>query len=43
MAIDVVVLLLWGLPYPPFISKGVEVIRKVPESVTIVVLIGLYL
>jgi hypothetical protein len=30
-------------PCPPFISKGARVTRKVPESVTIVVLVGLYL
>jgi hypothetical protein len=40
MVIDVaVVLVLWGCSCPPFISKGVEVTRKVPESVIIVVLV----
>jgi hypothetical protein len=40
-AIDVVIIV-WGCPYPPFISKEVGVIRKVPGLVTIVVQIGLY-
>jgi hypothetical protein len=30
-------------PYPPFISKGTWVTRKVPRSVTIVVLLVFYL
>jgi hypothetical protein len=37
MAIDVVVvvvLVIWGCPCPPFISKGVGVTRKVTEVVT---------
>jgi hypothetical protein len=32
-----------GYPYPPFISKGEGVTRKVPRSVTILVLVGFYL
>jgi hypothetical protein len=43
MAIDVVVVVVWGCPYFPFISKRVRVSRKVPESVIIIVLLGLYL
>jgi hypothetical protein len=31
------------IPYPPFISKGAGVIRKVPLPVIIVVVVGLYL
>jgi hypothetical protein len=46
VAIDVVVVFVFvfgGCPYPPFISKGVGVTRKVSKSVMIVVLVGLYL
>jgi hypothetical protein len=43
ISVMVVVVLLWGASTPPFISKGGEVIRKDPELVIIVVLIGLYL
>jgi hypothetical protein len=32
-----------GCPSPPFISKWARVTRKVPESVTIIVLVGLYI
>jgi hypothetical protein len=42
MAIDVVIVV-WGCPSPPVISKGVGVTRKVPRSVIIVILVGLYL
>jgi hypothetical protein len=47
MTIDVVIVVvdlsLWGCLYPSFyIQRGV-VTRKVPESVTSVVIIGLYL
>jgi hypothetical protein len=43
MIIDVVIvlILLW-CPCPPFISKGVGVIRKVSWPATIVILIVLY-
>jgi hypothetical protein len=43
VAIDVVVVFSLGWCDPPFISKRARVTRKVPESVTIVVLVGLYL
>jgi hypothetical protein len=44
MAINVVVVLvLWVVPLHSFYIQGVGVTRKVPESVTIVVLVGLYL
>jgi hypothetical protein len=39
----VVVVGVLGCPYPPFISKGVGVTKKIFGSVTIVVLVGLYL
>jgi hypothetical protein len=45
MAIDfaVVVVVVLGVPCPPFVTKGVGITRKVSESVTIVILVGLYL
>jgi hypothetical protein len=44
MAIDIFVdLVVGGCPCPPFISKGIGVTRKVLESITIVVLVELYL
>jgi hypothetical protein len=48
MAIDIVVVLLvlvpvWGVSLPSFYIQGGGVTRKVPESITIVVLIGFYL
>jgi hypothetical protein len=44
MPIDgVVVVVLWGCPYLPFISKGAEVTWKVSESVTIIALLEFYL
>jgi hypothetical protein len=44
MAIDVVLVVIFGVcHWPPFVSKGAGVTRKFPESVTIVVLVELYL
>jgi hypothetical protein len=43
MIINVVVVVFRGYPGPLFISKWARVIRKVPESITIVVLVGLYI
>jgi hypothetical protein len=40
MVIDiVVVVILWGCLCPPFVSKETGVTRKVPELVTIVILV----
>jgi hypothetical protein len=39
----VVVVVLWGCPCPSFYIYGGKITRKVSESVTTVVLIGLYL
>jgi hypothetical protein len=43
MSIDIVVDVVVGCPCSPFISKGEGFIRKVSESVIIVVIVGLYL
>jgi hypothetical protein len=39
----VIVIVLLGVPYPPFISTGAAVTRKVRWPVTIVIQIGLYI
>jgi hypothetical protein len=46
MIIDVVivvVLVFLGCRCPPFIFKGVRVIRKVSKSIIIIVIVGFYL
>jgi hypothetical protein len=43
VVVVVVVPGVWRCLCPPFISKGARVTRKVPGSITIVVLVGLYL